>query len=323
MKRFVKGKVFAAILLPLFLVSLTLEFTTMSGIAADDGFNGYSNSIQITGTSLGTTTPLRLAYGYYTVNPYQQVARQTCVKPVILNNHRYIFVNSGWGPGHYDSIKAYTADVNWNKVSLVATTAQNNYNDFYTASFPEVWNDLIVVYGTTSNGALPTGGFVQAFNITSNTFSNLTVTSTTLTTYVTGICWVPQHNKFLLTMINVLGTATPSTLFNCIAWSICYNNTGVIGGGGEMRQAYFSQDDCSYIGFVNVTSNHGTIVKWNLTSGLFTTVYQTTYNANTQTYIGQYTTSNSTTVFQSFNNGTHYHYYCSTMEVLGQILLSY
>jgi major membrane immunogen (membrane-anchored lipoprotein) len=311
MHRLSKRKALATIILLLFLISITAELGIVPKVKADNSLNGYSNAIQISGTSLNTTTPIRLAYGYYTVNPYQQVVKQTCVKPVILNGHRYIFVDSGWGLGQYDSIKAYIADINWNTVSLEATTLQTNYNDFYVASFPEVWRDLIVVYGTTSNGIMPTGGFVQAFNTTSNAFSNLTVTSPSLATYITGISWVPEHNEFLLTMINVLATATPSTLFNCAEWNTCYNNTGVIGGGGEMRQAYFSQDDCSYIGFVNITSNLGTIVKWDLTSGIFSTAFQTIYNANTQNYTGQYTTSNSTTVFQSFNDGTHYHYYYS------------
>ena len=311
MHRLFKCQILAVIVLLLFLISLTAELGIVPKVEADNGLNGYSNAIQISGTLLNTTTPVRLAYGYYTVNPYQQVVKETCVKPVILNGHRYIFVNSGWGPGQYDSIKAYSADVNWNKVSLEATTLQTNYADFYIASFPEVWSDLIVVYGTTSNGTVSTGGFVQAFNTTSNEFSNLTVTNTDLAIYVTGICYVPTHNEFLLTMINVLATATPSTLFNCAAWNVCYNNTDVTGDGGEMRQTYFSQDDCAYIGFINITSNRGTIVKWDLTSGIFQTVFQTTYNANTQTYIGQYTTSNSTTVFQTFNDGTRYHYYYS------------
>ena len=78
-----------------------------------------------------------------------------------------------------------------------------------------------------------------------------------------------------------------------------------------MRQAYLSADDCSYVGFVNNTSNFGVVMRWNLTSGVITQAFQTTYNANLETYTGQYTTSNSTTVFQTFNNGTHFHYYYS------------
>lgn len=309
MQRLLKRRVLVTILLSLFLISITLEFGTMFIVAPDGGLNGYSDAIRISGASLGATTHVKLGYGYFTVNAYQQVAHETCVKPVILDGHRYIFVDSGWGPGHYDSIKAYTADVNWNRVSLVATTLQNNYNDFYTASFPEVWNDLIVVYGTTSNGIVPTGGEVQAFNISSNRFQNLTVNPNI--SYVTGICWVPAHNEFLLTMINVIGTATPSTLFNYTQWTTNFTTASVIGSGGEMRQAYLSSDDCSYVGFVNNTSNFGVVMRWNLTSGVNTQAFQTVYNANSATYTGQFTSSNSTTVFQTFNNGTFFHYYYS------------
>ena len=309
MQRSLKFKVLATILLSLFFVSITVEFRIMPKVAPDSELTGYSNAIKISGASLGAITPVKLAYGYYTVNSYQQVAQQTCVKPVILNNHRYIFVNSGWGPGHYDSIKAYTADVNWNKVSLVATTFQTNYNDFYTASFPEVWSDLIIVYGTTSNGSVSTGGEVQAFNITSNRFQNLTVNPNI--SYVTGICWVPAHNEFLLTMIDVIGTATPLTLFNYTQWTTNFTTSGSIGSGGEMRQTYLSADDCSYIGFVNNTSQFGVVMRWNLTSGVITQTFQTAYNANLASYTGQYTSSNSTTIFQTFNNGTFFHYYYS------------
>ena len=309
MQRLLKRKVLATVLLLLFFVSLTVEFGTMTIVEPDGGLNDYSDAIQISGASLGATTPVKLAYGYYTVNAFQQVSQQTCVKPAILNGHRYIFVNSGWGPGHYDSIKAYTADVNWNKVSLVATTLQTNYNDFYAASFPEVWSDLIVVYGTTSNGAVPTGGVVQAFNITSNKFQNLTVNPNI--SYVTGICWVPAHKEFLLTMISVIGTATPSTLFNYTQWTTNFTTTGTIEDGGEMRQAYLSADDCSYVGFVNNTSHFGVVMRWNLTSGDITQVFQTAYNANLASYTAQYTSSNATTVFQTFNNGTFFHYYYS------------
>ena len=304
-----KRRLLVTVLLTLFFVPIIVEFETMTIVAPDSGLNGYSDAIHISGASLGATTPVKLAYGYYTVNPYQQVAQETCVKPVILNNHRYIFVDSGWGAGHYDSIKAYTADVNWNRVSLVATTLQTNYDDFYTASFPEVWRDLIVIYGTTSNGAVPTGGEVQAFNITSNRFQNLTVNPHV--SYVTGIYWVPAHNEFLLSMYNVIGTATPTTLFNYAQWTTNFTTAVIKGGGGEMRQAYLSADDCSYFGFIDNNSNFGVVMRWNLTSGVISNAFQTAYNANSAPYSGQYTSSNSTTVFQTFNNGTFFHYYYS------------
>ncbi len=263
----------------------------------------------------GGLTPVKVGYGYYTQNTLSLTPLASCTKPIVLDGKRYVFTGNGWGGFRTSDIAAYSIDASWSSASatLVATQA-GNFQDFYVAAYPDVWRDLIVLYGASVPNGTHQQGFIVGFNTTTNTFQNLTYTPWVDAQYITGMAYSPDFNQFyLVTLIgsyftnNQIIVATPSTLFSPKAWT---TTTYDRGNTNEIRITYLSADKCAYFAYTNHTTGHGLVRRWNITANIFTTVFNVPYT-NSIPFLGYYIRSNSTTLFTSFANNTHWHFYYS------------
>jgi hypothetical protein len=263
----------------------------------------------------GGLTPVKVGYGYYTQNTLSLTPLASCTKPVVLDGKRYVFTSNGWGGFGTSDITAYSMDASWSSANAkVVATQAGNFQDFYVAAYPSVWRDLLVLYGASIPDGTHQQGFLVGFNTTSNAFQNLSYTPYLDAQYITGMTYSPDLNQFyLVTLIgsyftnNQIIVATPSTLFNRTAWTtVTYDS----GNTNEIRITYFSADKCAYFSYTNHTTGHGLVRKWDITANTFKTVFNVPYT-NSIPYLGYYIRSNSTTLFTSFANDTHWHFYYS------------
>ena len=263
----------------------------------------------------GGLTPVKVSYGYYTQNTLSLTPLASCTKPVILEGKRYVFTGNGWGGFGTSAITAYSVDASWSSASAkVVTTQYGNFQDFYVAAYPSVWRDLIILYGASVPDGTHQQGFLVGFNTTTNTFQNLLYTPYLDAQYITGMTYSPDFNQFyLVTLIgsyftnNQIIVATPSTLFNRMAWTTAKYDSGNI---NEIRIAYLPKDKCAYFSYINHTTGHGLVRRWNIAANTFTTVFNVPYT-NSIPFLGYYIRSNSSALFTSFANNTHWHFYYS------------
>ena len=295
--------------------SLSNSAAKFDPLVSDSSLADYSYRIPITGTNLKSTTQVLFSRNSYTNNNLsnEAIMGASCVKPAILNGSRYIFVSYGWGGGQVAAIQCYSADVNWHRVSLLKTTSQTTFSEIYTWVFPSVYNDLIILSGSTGNNFGTTGGFVMAYNITSNAYQGLTNTLNLSTSWITGVYWSFAINKFVLTGITprmVYFESTSTNLFNCANWVIKQSWDYSATHTGEARLTVQPNSNYAYYSWVNTSSNMGRMWRWDLTNDAITSVFNTTFNANNGNPTA-YVNSNSTTVFCTYCNGTNYHYFYS------------
>ena len=263
----------------------------------------------------GGLTPVKIGYGYYTQNTLSLTPLATCTKLVVLDGKRYVFTGNGWGGFSTSDITVYSIDASWSSASATMIAMQaGNFQDFYAAAYPNVWRDLIVLYGASVPDRTHQQGFIVGFNTTTNTFQNLTYTPWVDAQYITGMTYSPDFNQFYLVTLfgsyltnNQIIVATPSTLFNRTAWTTA---TYDIGNTNEIRITYLAADKCAYLSYTNHTTGHGLVRRWNITANTFTTVFNLPYTSSIP-YLGYYIRSNSTTLFISFANNTHWHFYYS------------
>ena len=263
----------------------------------------------------GGVTSVKVGYGYYTQNTLSLTPLASCTKPVVLNDKRYVFTGNGWGGFGTSDITAYSVDASWSSASAkVVATQAGNFQDFYIAAYPSVWRDLLILYGASIPDGTHQQGFLVGFNTTTNVFQNLLYIPYLEAQYITGMTYSKDFNQFyLVTLIgsyfnnNQIIVTTPSTLFNQTAWKTAKYDSGNI---NEIRITYLSKDKCAYFSYINHTTGHGLVRRWNIAANTFTTVFNVPYT-NSIPYLGYYIRSNSTTLFTSFANNTHWHFYYS------------
>ncbi|PVX24837.1 MAG: hypothetical protein CW691_06315, partial [Candidatus Bathyarchaeum sp.] len=299
------NKVSILLLLSLLMLSMLAELQMQTARA--EGENLYSS--KISGSSIGTNTDLKLAYGYYTQNEMPTFTDTTCSKPVLANGRHYLFTCNGWGGYGKSAITAYRCDINWKINETIATTAASTYQDFYTYYVPTVYHDLIILSGMDKPGANQ-AAFIGAFNITSNMFQNFTTVSHTLSRYFTGIQYVPATDKFYIIPVggswwtrNIIPQATPDNLLTPANWdlSAVYDGTNA---ETEMRLCYFPADNCMYLIYSTNDYSNGIIRRWNLNDNTFAEVFRTKYNTSLA-YGGYYIFATETTIFPSFPDASN------------------
>lgn len=307
-------KALVLLLLSLLMLSMLVELQMQTAKA--EGEKLYAS--KISGSSIGTNTDLKMAYGYYTQNDMPTLTSTTCSKPVLANGRYYVFTCNGWGGYGTSAITAYRCDVNWKINETLATTVASTYQDFYAYYFPTVYHDLIILSGMDKPGANQ-AAFIGAFNITSNIYQNFTTISHTLARYFTGIQYVPATDKFYIIPLfgswwtsNIIPQATSDNLLTPTNWdlSAVYDDTNT---STEMRLCYLPVDNCMYLIYSTNDYAHGIIRRWNLTDNTFAEVYRTTYSTSLN-FGGYYINAKETTIFPSFpdtSNGYVWRYYYS------------
>jgi hypothetical protein len=291
-------------------VAVTQKGFGAQGVGVDVMFDDFTITV-----GNGGLTPIKVGYGYYTQNTLSLTPLATCTKLVVLDNKRYAFTGNGWGGFDTSDITAYAMDGSWSSESAaVVATQAGNFQDFYVAAYPDVWRDLIILYGASIPDGIHQQGFLVGFNTTTNSFQNLTYTPSVDAQYITGMTYSPDFNQFYLVTLfgsyltkNQIIITNPSTLFNRTAWTtVTYDS----GNTNEIRITYFSADKCAYFSYTNHTTGHALIRRWNITSNTITTVFKVPYNSSIP-YLGYYIRSNSTTLFASFADNASWHFYYS------------
>lgn len=238
-------------------------------------------------------------------------------KVAMLNGVRYIFSHEGWG-ANQDYIEVFNATSSWVRdTSLVNSTYK--YADIWVQTFPEIWDDLILVYGAQNNSAQAFFGY---YNVTSNTF---TLENNTKAYYFTQVYYIEELGIFYINPLNgewkdQLLFSTPANLFNMSAWSN-YSMGAFYHTDGEHMFAY------------NPADNLGYLIQWHLGVQDFYSVNMTTYaltsimNNTAPDPAGRprsYISSNDTTIFFSMFNQTvgEYFYYTQATGVVSIVNLT-
>jgi hypothetical protein len=291
-------------------VAVTQKGFGALGVSAQVMFDDFTVTV-----GNGGLTPVKVGYGYYTQNTLTLTPLASVTKPVVLDGKRYVFTGNGWGGFGTSAITAYSVDASWSSASAkVVATQYGNFQDFYVAAYPSVWRDLFVLYGASVPDGTHQQGFLVGFNTTTNAFQNLSYIPYLAAQYITGLTYSPDFNQFyLVTFIgsyftnNQIIVTTPSTLFNQTAWTTVKYDSG---NTNEIRITYFSSDKCVYFSYTDQTTGHGLVKRWNIAANTFKTVFNVPYT-NSIPYLGNYIRSNSSTLFTSFANNTHWHFYYS------------
>lgn len=87
-------------------------------------------------------------------------------KAVMVNNQRFILTNAYTYSNNTATINVYTADVNWNPVSLVSMSPPGDTaKDFYVMNFSSSFPETILICGATSY--YEPEGFIASYNVAS------------------------------------------------------------------------------------------------------------------------------------------------------------
>lgn len=89
-------------------------------------------------------------------------------KVVMVDNQRYILTNAYTYTNLTATINVYTADANWNPISLVSTSPNGDTaKDFYIMNFSSSFPDTILICGGTLSEYNYSKGIIASYNVSS------------------------------------------------------------------------------------------------------------------------------------------------------------
>ena len=155
-------------------------------------------------------------------------------KVVMINNQRFILANAYTYSNYTATINVYTADANWNPVSLVSMSPPGDTaKDFYVMNFSSSFPDTILICGTTSY--YEPEGFIARYNVTSDAWQWALQPNSG---YLTNILNPAGNTFFIQTASNVqcFYETDTTNLFNPSSWTSINEPSAT----WEGRIAYFN-----------------------------------------------------------------------------------